>query len=265
MPSNKDENEELDRRIVAALSRGAMRVGYSPAGQVLLLDGDRTIKVSSDAIASLARRGLITRRGDGIGLTEAGFAKARRLASPAEPFRRQHAAIEVTTMDGPDGWTAVSINRSESPLAQLMRRTGRNGATFLTDQEFAAGERLRADYTRGQLMPRLGANWESPISNGKRGAPAAELTDGAVAARQRVERAIEAVGPELSGVLIDICCYLKGLGQVESERGWPVRSAKLILKSALACLARHYDPVRDRRRGPILSWGASGYRPKLPT
>jgi hypothetical protein len=116
-------------------------------------------------------------------------------------------------------------------------------------------------------MPRLGANWEASVASGRRsgsGGGIAGLTDAALAARQRVENAVADVGPELSGVLIDVCCFLKGLEQVEAERRWPVRSAKVVLKTALGALARHYaPPAPSGRRKPVLHWGAEDYRPTI--
>ena len=131
--------------------------------------------------------------------------------------------------------------------------------------EFQAGERLRADYTRGQLMPRLGANWVASVSSGRRDGGIADLTDAALGARIRVEHAIRAVGPELSGILIDVCCFLKGMETVEMERGWPVRSAKIVLKTALGVLSRHYNPDSGHERRPrqTLHWGAGDYRPSI--
>jgi hypothetical protein len=65
-------------------------------------------------------------------------------------------------------------------------------------------------------------------------------------------------------VLIDVCCYLKGLERVESERGWPVRSAKIVLKTALGSLSRHYDPRPSAASRPrLLHWGTEDYRPRI--
>ena len=123
----------------------------------------------------------------------------------------------------------------------------------------------RRSLTSDTIMPRLGANWVAAVASGRRGCGngVVELTDAALAARLRVEKAIAAVGPELSGVLLDICCYLKGLERVEAERGWPARSAKIVLKSGLGALSRHYDPKAASTARHILHWGAEDFRPRL--
>lgn len=247
----------------AAVSRG------SGSGRALLDGGDRgTIAVARRTLGELARDGLVRAAHSHLALTGEGHAHRRRLAAGPDPFLAQHRTLELQTIETETGREQVTVNLDESPLRSIARRKDRDGRSFLSGGEVAAGERLRADYTRGQIMPRLGANWQASVASGRRDGGRggiADLTDAALAARIRVEKAIEAVGPELAGVLVDICCYLKGLETVESERGWPVRSAKIVLKTALGALARHYDPQLGRRRssGEILHWGTADYRPSL--
>lgn len=138
---------------------------------------------------------------------------------------------------------------SESPLAWLARRRDKSGRPLISQDEFHAGERLRADFTLGQMMEKVTSSWSPMAGCSKRGAQLdGELTmsDASLDARERVRAALADVGPELSGVLIAVCCYLKGLEATERAAGWPQRSGKLVLQMALRCLARHY---KSQRRG----------------
>ncbi len=263
----KSHSEHAERRIVRFLSGGKAGVRDAAVkGTVLLEEETRgTICVPEEALDRLQRAGIVARHDRTVVL-----APEVHGVTPKVATRRGGEAIDldVVKFAGADGAPDYAlVNLSESPLGQLMRRKTKCGRPFLSQAEFTAGERLRADFTRGQIMPRLGANWEASVASRRRtdANGVAELTEAALAARQRVERAVNAVGPELSGVLIDICCFLKGLELVESERGWPVRSAKIVLKTALGVLSRHYEPQAPRRRtgGSIVHWGSEDYRPNI--
>lgn len=264
------EADRAGMRVLRFLAGGDARVlpAASP-GLVLLESGDKgALAIEAAALIGLESRALVARRGEALCLAAAGRAALRHLAARrAEPLLAPRCEPATATVETAAGHERVTVNAAESPLALLHRRKGKDGRPFIDGREFRAGERLRADYTRGQIMPRLGVNWSSVGSAG-RGSGAAggigDLTDAALAARRRVEKALMAVGPELSGVLVDICCFLKGMEQVEVERGWPARSAKVVLKSALGALARHYEPARGGGSPPApLHWGADDYRPSL--
>lgn len=264
---NKDK---AATRSIRFLAKGTATIRGAANGKRVLLDGaDRgVIGVASEVLDDLARRGVVVIDGTQLRLTPLGASAARRETAPADAFRVQHQEHEAVVMETVDGRETVTVNAAESPLGLLRRYRTKQGSPFLSLREFDAGERLRSDYSRGQIMPHMGVNWGAVSATGR--SPddrngIADLTDAALSARLRVEHAIDAVGPELSGVLIDVCCFLKGLERVETERHWPARSAKLILKSALGVLARHYEPSRKTTRRPdaILHWGTADYRPSL--
>lgn len=233
--------------------------------EALAADGRRQ-PLAPTLLAEAVRRGLVRREGDrAFAAAEARAHLRRRVCTAGTPFAEQHRDMtEVTVVR--DGMRERALaNRLESPLASLTRLKEKTGEAFLPETAFAAGERLHADFTRGGLQPRLTMAWEPRIAGRQKGeaGTARELTDTALAARLRVAHAIAAIGPELSGVALDVCCFMKGLETVERERQWPARSAKLMLRAALMALARHYaPPVPAGRRSH--AWGAQGYRPELP-
>ena len=176
-----------------------------------------------------------------------------RESAPADgidSFRAQHLDLATREIMTETGAISVLVNDSESPLAWLARRKGRDGRTMISPNQFIAGEKLRADFTRGHLSPRVTSDWSAPTGGRSRSfaGGAGEMTDLVIASRQRVRLAMEACGPEFAGLLMDVCCFLRGLEEVERERGWPLRSAKIVLQLALDRLARHYG-LRDEARG----------------
>ena len=230
----------------------------------------RKAELPAELVRELVSRGLLQRAEPGR-FTAGASAQSwlKRQDNPDLPFRAQHHLVETAALPG-EAAARVLVNREESPIAALARRAGQNGETWLAPPAVTAAERLRRDFELGGLQPRITANWSASVATGRRSGDAsgiADLTDVALAARIRFDRALDAVGPELSGILVDICCFLKGLEQVERERRWPARSAKLVLKLALEALARHYGlaeiAVGAGRRGRVRHWGAEDYRPAI--
>lgn len=152
------------------------------------------------------------------------------------------------------GAPARLVDAAESPIAWLARRRGREGAAFLDTAQFQAGERLRRDLELARILPKVTQSWEQPT--GGAGKPG-EATDVSIAAGQRARRALDVVGGEMAGLLLDVCGFLKGLGTVEAERGWPKRSGKIVLRMALDRLAAHYGLAVEARgpaRAPLRAW-----------
>jgi len=191
-------------------------------------------------------------------------ARAPEAAAPEiDGFRGRHLALAQRQIVTEFGRAGVTVDEAESPLAWLARRRGRNGRTLIEAHQLQAGERLRMDFTLAHLMPRTSSNWTNPVaidSDACGGRDAAGATEAMVAARQRVHLALDAAGPEFSGLLLDVCCFLKGLEDIERERAWPPRTAKVVLQLGLERLARHYGyagETRGRARAPLRTWLAA--------
>ncbi len=178
-------------------------------------------------------------------LSDVGLSWWRRQMAGADPVQAQHQLKGQTAIDEPGrGMVTREVNLGESPLGWLRRRRGKKGGAYLTEAEADAGEQLRRDFTFARMDAHTTLNWEgmlAPVDRSASGlAGHLDLPGHAIDARKRVERALAAIGPGLSDIVIETCCHLQGLEQSERALGWPQRSGKLVLKIALARLADHY-------------------------
>ena len=131
------------------------------------------------------------------------------------------------------GRRSVTINLGESPLTWLHARG------HLSDRQFDAGERLRADYERAQLAPSVTMRWDAVRI---KGSGDGGLTPGErqIAAKARFDAAVAMAGPGLADILWRVACAGESLPFAEKALTWPVRSGKLVLRLALDRVADFY-------------------------
>jgi hypothetical protein len=238
-----------DKAVIVRRSRSGISVG-----------GGRFRRAEAEA---LVRHDLARWSGDGdphgmLRATGAGRARHRRqLGGGDTPFLHQHRETALTTVETSVGPARVRVNAEESPLDWLRRRRDRDGKPLIDEASFQAGERLRADITMAGLLPGVTARWDAPRSGGF--ASPSEATDRMVSARQRIRQAFDAIGADFSDLLMDLCGFLKGLELIERERQWPPRSAKVVVRLALARLAEHYG-LESQARGPAASRGIRAWQ-----
>lgn len=148
------------------------------------------------------------------------------------------------------------FDAAESPLTRLAQMKQPDGGTVLDAEQLRAGERIRQDYERSHLAARVTASYEPQDGAGSRQQQfsdnrVAALTDNALDARDKLHQALDAVGPELSGILLQVCCMAGGLEQAELRLKLPRRAGKAVLQLALTRLARHYGYKQPMRHaGP---------------
>lgn len=248
------------RRLLPVLAKKGARARCETRGRrlevaIVLRAGQKkpSAVCEADVLAAFSQREWVRQQSGGDWtIAPAGLAWLVRATGGEDGYRSQHRIISERMLTMDDGSSRpVRINDGENPLGWLRRRKGRDGRPFLNDDMVAAGERLRSDFTCAQMTPGITTDWtriqtHGPGAKSARANGSLDLSDAAMAARQRFERALTAVGPEMANVVVDVCCFLIGLGEAERSRGWPQRSAKLVLRLALDILARHYGITRPQ-------------------
>lgn len=147
------------------------------------------------------------------------------------------AAYVEQSIEDPFGCRqAVLVNVGESPLAWLHARG------HLSERQYAAGDRLRADWEKAGLGARVTMSWDAAPREGGRRGPGrqGDPTMAQLSARERFDGAIRAAGPGLADILWRVVCAGEGLVAAERALGWPGRAGKLVLTLALDRVAGWY-------------------------
>ncbi|HKQ95387.1 MAG TPA: DUF6456 domain-containing protein [Aestuariivirgaceae bacterium] len=267
--------KETERGKVALLRRladpGSGLVEVAGGWQIVMPDGGKRSAAQATAgmVAALRTAGFLLCDPDGRWtLSPAGRRRLAVAAGRSDPFRRQHQHVVTRRLADPAGATVrVAADAAESPLAWLYTRKDRDGRSLITEAQYRAGLRLHADFIRSSLAPRLTTNWDASLAEAP-GVNGGNLTpsEQALAARQRYRRALAGVGPELSRILVEVCCLGTGIETAERVLGLPRRSGKVVLQLALSSLARCYGLLGDEVRsgaGALRSWGRAGFRPRV--
>lgn len=131
---------------------------------------------------------------------------------------------------------SITMNLAESPLGWLFARG------HVSQRQFDAGERLRADWERAQLGQRVTMSWDAaPVARTRGGSGEyLDLSGPQLDAKKRFETAVAEAGPGLSDILWRVVCAGEGMREAESALGWPARAGKLVLRFALDRVADHY-------------------------
>jgi hypothetical protein len=232
-------DEELEAR---RLAERAMRLLSRP-GAVIAAEGlgygvrlgpsrRRSVMLTLDeaAFRMLAREATLKPRPQG-GWTMT--ARPEPVLPP--PGRPGVIDVEVSLSDtGP-----VRRNLGESPIAWLARRRDAAGRAWLTPVEAAAAERLREEFESLGSLGRVTMRWDQ-TPRAPRGRPGLAPAERDHATRERIAKALAAVGPGLREMLERVCLMGSALEAAERSLKLPRRAGKTVLKLALQRLAQHY-------------------------
>lgn len=233
------------------------------AGRAVIQDGKAVIEMDAGVPVSLAETELPALEAQGLVRVKAGICTPtpdcaswlRRILAASDGFADQHRLLTP----GPEG---SRCDLGNSPLDKLAHATGGN---FLAPHQLAAGQKVCQWGARAQLRQRITMSYDPAQVGGRRqGAGAADISDMAAEARKALGRLYRDLPRDCAETIVDVCVFEKGLQAIETERGWPRRSAKLVLRIGLDRLAASLglspeavgQPSRRRH-----DWQDTGFQP----
>jgi len=149
MSRNPDDETAGARHLLTRLAEGGSALRQVKGGYLLAIGSAASgqgLRVPNRLVEFCLRQDWLEQSGGDLVLSQGGRARLRRSQTGGDPFREQHQ-LRVVTLKGIDGTRRpMLVNEAESPLGWLKSRKSRSGRPLISDAQFEAGERLRADY-----------------------------------------------------------------------------------------------------------------------
>ena len=245
-------------RFVKILSQGKTAIELDNAKYHV--NGEpKSLGLSAAIIRQLVSEGVLKLEGAKCHATCLARNWVKRQMSEQGAYLAQHSDMRVL----PSG---QHLNINEGPLLQLSHARN-NKPAFLAPHHLLAAGKIQQLMARCQMVQRTTLSYD-PTRTGKADKSlnsAHELGDNALDARRKLNACLETLPADCAGVVMDVCGYQKGLQLIETERNWPRRSAKLILRIGLEQVCLHFgidfsaqgkEGVRTRK------WMQAGTRPR---
>lgn len=129
----------------------------------------------------------------------------------------------------------AAMQKGEMAPETVMRlAVGSGRERFLAAHHVEAARRLARLFDRARMMQRVTMSYDPARAGGGRDRPRqGDLADSAIQARRLLDGLARRMPRDCWNMLTDVCGFDKGLQQIETERNWPRRSAKLVLRIGL--------------------------------
>jgi len=181
----------------------------------------------------------------------------RRQLSCGDGFKEQHSTER-----------ALKAHEPQTGLTKYLAGLGRvgNGTGFLSSHQIATAERVCQWAERARLQQRTTMSYDpTHVSQGKKQTRQfGSISDMAARARKSIADIYRLLPHECAELIVDVCVFEKGLQTIEVERGWPRRSAKLVLRIGLEDLAQKLG-IAPIAEGNVATrhraWRGDGARP----
>ena len=225
-------------RVLARLAKPGARLAPCGRGFAVYPGGDRRRRPAAKADAAmvkdlLASGAIVPTEQGAFAASAPGARRVKRSAyEEATAFRMQHAETP------PRGRSQQALRGVDAhpALTRLRRLSGTDGAPFLTDREWRAACVLSGLWDKAQIGAFPQIDWaRATAAAGPRTVDAPfEI---AAEARLSLDAHLAKVSPMMAAIVRDVLFEDAGFEAIEASRGWPARSAKLILKAALEAIA----------------------------